>query len=329
MEMRRFGHSSLETSAIGLGTWPMGGARYGASDDRSAEQTIAAALDAGITCFDTAPSYGNGHAEVLLGRSLAGRRDDIVLVTKGGLLWNEQSEVLGHDGRLHHLESVLDESLRRLRTDHVDLFLIHWPDESLPADRTAEALRSLVDSGKTHRVGVSNYTGHAFRELATALGDTPLVANQVSYHLFDRRWEHSAFDTCRDLGAGIMAYGSLAHGLLTGTITRSTTFDQTDWRASGDIFGQPLLTDENRSSNLAVVEELSGIATSAGITLPQLALSWVLSHPAVSVALVGARNPAEIREATRAVSVSLDDTLRQRIDMAMSRAAGLVPTLAS
>src|SRR5688500_10777169 len=140
MENRRFGQSNLETSAVGLGTWPLGGARYGRSDDRSARDTIAAALDTGITCFDTAPSYGNGHAEELLGEVIDGRRDDVTLVTKGGLVWNERSEVLRHDGSLRHLEAVLDDSLRRLRTDRVDLFLIHWPDAAMPANRTAGAL---------------------------------------------------------------------------------------------------------------------------------------------------------------------------------------------
>lgn len=327
MKNRRFGKSDLETSAIGLGTWPLGGARYGHSDDASARDTIAAALDAGITCFDTAPSYGNGHAEELLGEALAGRRDAVTLITKGGLVWNEKSEVLRHDGSLGHLESGLDDSLRRLRTDHVDLFLIHWPDTAMPADRTAESLRTLMASGKTRHIGVSNYTGPAFRELAKALGDVPLVANQVSFHLFDRRWARSSFDTCRELGAGVMSYGSLAHGLLTGTLTRDTVFDATDWRASGQIFGQPLLTEQNRARNLGVVERLAGIAASSGVTLPQLALRWVLADPAVSVALVGARTPAEIREAADAAAAPLDPSVTQAIDEAMADAAGMVPEL--
>lgn len=329
MENRRFGNSNLETSGIGLGTWPLGGARYGRSDDASARETIAAAIDAGITCFDTAPSYGNGHAEELLGEALAGRRDDVVLVTKGGLVWNERSEVLRHDGRLSHLETVLDDSLRRLRTDRVDLFLIHWPDTAMPADRTAEALRALLETGKTRHVGVSNYTGPAFRELAEELDDVPLVANQVSYHLFDRRWARSSFDICREMGAGVMAYGSLAHGLLTGTFAPDTMFDATDWRASGVIFGQPLMTEENRVRNLGVVERLAGIAASAGITLPQLALRWVLAHPAVSVALVGARTPAEIRETAEIASAPLDPSSLQAIDEAMADAAGMVPAIST
>jgi aryl-alcohol dehydrogenase-like predicted oxidoreductase len=327
MQQRRLGQSGPDVSPVGLGTWPMGGARYGQRDDTSAERTISAALDAGITCFDTAPSYGNGHAETVLGTALTGRRDDVVLVTKGGLVWNERSEVLGEDGSLIHLETVLDQSLRRLRTDAVDLFLIHWPDTTMEPARTAEALRALVDGGKTRYVGVSNYTGSAFTALAAELGDVPLVANQVSFHLFDRRWERTSFEPCRRLGAGIMAYGSLAHGLLTGSVTRSTRFDARDWRASGLIFGQPLLTDENRDHNLAVVYQLAEVASSAGMTLPQLALNWVLVHDEVSVSLVGARTPTEIEELARTTSEPLDETRLHEIDEVMTSAAGMQSTL--
>src|SRR5687767_12496219 len=128
MEQRSFGTSTLTSSIIGFGTWPIGGARYGPSDDAAATEALRTALDLGITCFDTAPSYGNGHAEELLGRSLVGRRQEAVIVTKGGLVWDEASAVHGRDSTKPHLERVLDDSLRRLRTDYVDLYLIHWPD---------------------------------------------------------------------------------------------------------------------------------------------------------------------------------------------------------
>lgn len=327
MNKRRLGQSNLDVSVVGLGTWPIGGARYGQSDDINARQTISAALDAGVTCFDTAPSYGNGHAEALLGKALRGKRDGVILVTKGGLVWNEKSEILGQDGRAEYLESGLNGSLRRLQTDHVDLFLIHWPDKTMPADRTAEALRALLQSGKTRYVGVSNYTGPEFRQLQRALGDVPLIANQVSFHLFDQRWARSSFDTCQGFGASIMAYGSLAHGLLSGAFTRATTFDNSDWRTSGVLFGQPLLTAENRDKNLEIVEQLTEIARSAGMTLPQLALNWVLANPAVSIALVGARTSTEIQEAAGATSGVLTPAQRARIDEVMANAAGIVPHL--
>lgn len=327
MEKRRFGQSDLEVSAIGLGTWPIGGARYGTSDDTSAEKTIAAALQAGITCFDTAPSYGNGHAEALLGRALEGKREGVVVVTKGGLVWSEKSEVLGQNGRWEHLVRGLEDSLRRLRTDYVDLFPIHWPDKTMPANETATALTALLTSGKTQYVGVSNYTGDEFRQLADAMGDVALAANQVSYHMFDQRWARSCFQVCQERGAGIMAYGSLAHGLLTGTFARATKFDETDWRASGVIFGQPLLTEENREQNIKIVEQLADIAASAGISLPQMALKWVLTHPTVAVSLVGARAPSEIKEAAEAPSKPLEERHFRQIGDVLANAAGVVPTL--
>lgn len=327
MEKRRLGKTHIEVSAIGLGTWPIGGARYGSSDDDDARRTIEAAFEAGITCFDTAPSYGNGHAEDLLGRVLEQHRAEVVLVTKGGLIWNDRSEVLGQNGSREYLASRLDESLRRLRTHHVDLFLIHWPDEQTPVEETAAALRGLIEAGKTRHVGVSNYTGEDLRELASALGDVPLTVNQVSYHLFDQRWAESSFQVCRELGISVMAYGSLAHGLLAGAFTRATTFDATDWRASGVIFGQPLLTPENRDRNLAVVDRLAAIAREAGMTLPCLALAWVLSEPVVAVSLVGARTPAEIEESARAAALSLDAATLRAIENAMLGAVGLVSEL--
>ena len=149
MEYRPIGATSISTSAIGFGTWPIGGARYGATDDADATRAIAAAIDYGITCFDTAPSYGNGHAEEVLGRALAGRRDQLQIVTKGGLIWDEQSEVHGRDSGASWLAARLDESLQRLQTDYVDLFLIHWPDADTPLAEVAAALEGLVAAGKT------------------------------------------------------------------------------------------------------------------------------------------------------------------------------------
>lgn len=327
LERRRFGATDLEVATIGLGTWPMGGARYGPSDDQDAERTIRAALDAGITCFDSAPSYGNGHAEELLGKGLQGHRDEAVIVTKGGLIWNDQSEVSGRDSSFQYLAAKLDESLTRLRTDYVDLFLIHWPDAATPAEQVAAALRQLVETGKTRYVGVSNFSGERLRDVAAVMGDVPLAANQVSYHLFDPRWARSSFDVCRDLGIGVMAYGSLAHGLLTGSFSMETTFEESDWRAAGVIFGQPLLTPENREQNLAVVDQLQAMAREAGMTLPQMAIAWVLANLLVTVALVGARMPAEIEESAAGGRLSLDAATLGRIEETMAGAVGLVPEL--
>ena len=322
MESRRFGTTALESSVIGFGTWPIGGARYGLSDDRDAIAAIHAALDAGITCFDTAPTYGNGHAEELLGAALGSRRPKVVIVTKGGLLWDEHSRVIGRNSSKQYLMSLIDDSLRRLNTDYVDLYLIHWPDPATPMEEAMDALEAIVRSGKARYIGVSNFNSRRLREAEAALTEQHLAANQVSFSLFDRRWQRDTFDTCAELGIGVMAYGVLAHGLLTGTFNRSTVFDHTDWRASGDFFGQALLTPENFARNLDVVDRLKAIAARRAMILPQLALAWVLSHEIVTVALVGARNPAEVRDSAGAATVRLTAEELQEIEAVMAVAAG-------
>jgi aryl-alcohol dehydrogenase-like predicted oxidoreductase len=323
MEQRRFGDADLMSSVIGFGTWPIGGARYGCSDDAAALDAIRAALDAGITCFDTAPSYGNGHAEELLGKALAGRRHEVVIATKGGLIWDEDSQVHGRDSTGPYLERHLDASLRRLGTDYVDLYLIHWPDTSTPLAETMAVLEGFVRAGKVRRIGVSNFRAEQLRTAAAALTEFRLAANQVSFSLFDRRWRDDGFATCRALGIGAMAYGPLAHGLLAGAITRETLFDDDDWRGSGVFFGQPLLTPENRERNHAVVDRLAAIAADLGASLPQLATAWVLADPTVTVALVGARNRGEIESAAGAAKLTLTPVVMARIDDAMTQAAGL------
>lgn len=329
MEYRCFGATDIKTSAIGFGTWPIGGARYGPSDDASAIRALQTALDLGITCFDTAPSYGNGHAEELLATALGSRRHDALIVTKGGLIWDDHSRVLGHDSRREHLENVLEGSLRRLRTDYVDLYLIHWPDPATPLEDVAESLESFVASGKARAIGVSNFTGAQLRELSAALRTTRLVVNQVSFSLFDRRWANDSFGVCQELGIGAMAYGPLAHGLLAGAITRETTFDPTDWRAAGVIFGQPLLTPDNRPRNHDVVDRLTEFAANKHATLAQLAIAWVLWHLPVAVALVGARTEREIAEAAGAVDVKLSEDDFAAIEEIMSHAAGMLSELST
>jgi len=326
VESRAFGRSGLHASVIGLGTWPIGGARYGPSDDRDALAAIAAALDRGITCFDTAPSYGNGHAEELLGRALGARRHDTVVVTKGGLVWNERSQVLGRTSRRETLTAQLEASLRRLRTGYVDLFLIHWPDAATPFADVMETLERLVEAGKARHTGVSNFTGEQLRACAAARPGR-LVADQISLSLFDRRWARDVSAACADLEIGIMAYGPLAHGLLTGTLRHTTGFDNTDWRKAGTLFGQPLLAPGNLERNLEVVDRLAAVARRCSITLPQLALAWVLSQPQVTTALVGARTPAEVDGAAGAAGVRLPDAAVAEIETIMRDAAGLTTTL--
>ncbi len=322
MYYRRLGHSGPEVSVIGFGTWEMGG-NYGWCDQQEACQAVQHALDLGVTLFDTAPTYGHGRAEALLGRALGARRHEAIIVTKCGLPTRPHLKPY-RDGRYQTIMEDVEESLRALQTDYVDLLLLHWPDPETPLDESMRALMDLQQAGKARFIGVSNFAApllRAAREVA------PICANQVGYNLFDRRWERHMFGTARELGIGVMAYGPLAHGLLSGTLAGDTGFEPGDWRRDGLVFGQALFTPPNLRRNLEVVDELKLVAQELGTTLPCLALAWVLREPVVAVALCGVRRPEEIEENVRAPDVWLEPDTLARIDAIMMGAAGLVEEL--
>ncbi len=293
MLYKKFGNSDLETSAVGFGGWPMGRGHYGSFDEDQVVRAIHKSIDLGVTLFDTAAVYGWGEGEKLLGRAIAGKRNQIALVSKGGIPWEEVGGPSGRDSSRESLTKSLDESLSRLQTDYLDLYLIHWPDVSRPMSEPMEAFADFQRQGKIRYGGVSNFSP---QQMAECLDVFPIVTNQVGYHLFDSRPEPEIIPFCRDNGMGIMAYGSLAHGLLTGTMTPETTFEDDDWRRSLMAFGQPLFKGQTFLDNLAKVDTLKTIAADRGMTVAQLALAWVASEPTVSVALVGARRPEEMEE---------------------------------
>jgi aryl-alcohol dehydrogenase-like predicted oxidoreductase len=319
MEYRRMGNSDLVVSAIGFGCWEMGGTNYGPVDDQEEIEAVHRAMDLGVTLFDTAPVYGYGHSEEVLGRALGPRRKDVVLVTKCGLTWDPVTKTTKRDSRYSAIMSGVEASLQRLGTDYVDLLLIHWPDVQTPFEESMRALNDVVQQGKARYLGVSNFSSAQLRECVKY---ARLVANQVGYNLFDRRWEREMFPTAQELGVGIMAYGPLAHGLLTGTFTPQTVFEPPDWRARGVIFGQPLFQRENFLKNLEVVERLKDVARRLDTSLPRLALAWVLHNPQVSVALSGTRRAAEIEENVRALDVTLTPEILAELDTIMQGAAG-------
>jgi aryl-alcohol dehydrogenase-like predicted oxidoreductase len=320
MEYGFLGTSSLHVSAIGFGCWEMAGDIYGHIDEREAVQAVHHALDLGVTVFDTAPGYGKGHSEEMLGRALRGRRHEAVVVTKCGQYWSDERGWYRDGSRSTLLRSV-DESLRRLQTEYVDLLLVHWPDLSTPFAETMGALNDIVSLGKARYIGVSIFHSEQLRACAAL---APLAANQVGYNLFDRRWEREMFPTARELGIGIMAYGPLAHGLLTGTFTLETRFDASDWRSRGDVFGQPLFSPENFARNVGVAERLKEVARNLDTSLPVLAVAWVLRHPQVGVALLGTRRPDEIAHNVQALELHLSDEVLRVIDAIMVDAAGQI-----
>ena len=316
MDAREFGRSGVSVSPITLGSWPMSGDRYGRIEDTEAVKTIHAALERGITSFDTAPAYGTGHAEDTLGAALAGRRDQAIVITKCGISPG------GRDSSRAAIMRGMEDSLRRLRTEYVDVYLVHWPDQNTPLEETMTTMDELQRSGKTRLVGVSNFDVPLLEECRRY---RPIDVLQVGYNLFDRRMEAEVLPYCREHAIGVMAYGSLAYGLLTGAFTADTTFESTDWRANGVAFGQPILRGENFASNVRLVQRLRDeVATPKGVSVAQLALAWVVRNRTITTAMVGARVPAEIEENVGAAQVSLTDDEVARIEAIMAGAQGQV-----
>lgn len=299
MEYEYFGETNMEVSRICFGTWAYGG-DWGSFDRDDALAAIRRARAMGINFFDTAQAYGFGTAEEVLGEALrdeiVDRRGELVIATKGGLRM-EDGELQRDAGR-DWLRQGIEESLEHLGTDYVDLYQVHWPDAGTPPEETVSALREFVDEGLTRYVGVSNY---GVREMEAFRAHGTLDALQPPYHMFRRDIEDEILPYCREHGIGVLVYGPLAHGLLTGKYTPDTEFPDDDWRSGSEVF-------QGRAfrRNLEVVNRLEGLAERKGCSIAQLAVTWTLSHPAVDCAIVGARNPEQIEETARSVEVELE-----------------------
>jgi aryl-alcohol dehydrogenase-like predicted oxidoreductase len=316
------GDSDLNVSVIGFGCWEIGGG-YGSYVEQEAIAAVGRSLDLGINLYDTALAYGLGQSEELLSRALGKRRSEAIVVTKGGIT-NLPGRKRPVDGRRQAFMDDIDVSLKALNMDYVDLYLQHWPDKETPIEESMGALVDIQKSGKARYIGISNYHPEQLRE---AKRHAPIITNQVGYNLFDRRWERQMFAIARELHISVMAYGPMAHGLLTGAFTRDTTFEENDWRRRGMIFGQALFTPDNFPSNIAVVEQLQDVARDCGTTLTPLALGWVLRDPIVAVALSGTRRPQEIEENIKALDVRFTPETVARIDQIMAGAAGQADAL--
>lgn len=315
MRYTRLGKTEIEVSAIAFGTWSYGG-EWGTVDKSEAMATIHRALELGVTLFDSAQGYGFGAAEGLLGDALwsAVRREEVVIATKGGL--RREGDGLVRDASASWIRSGVESSLRNLRTDYIDIYQIHWPDPKTPAEETGSVLSDLVREGKIRHAGVSNYDVKQMDELA---GRGPVETLQPPYHLFRRTIEDEILPYAQENDIGVLVYGPLAHGLLSGTMTPATTFSDDDWRSHSSDF-----TGETFRRNLAVVDRLKKLAGENGMTLPQLAVAWTLSHPAVDVAIVGARRPAHLGETVGAADMLLNEESRDEINRIMADAVPVV-----
>lgn len=312
MRFNPLGESGLELPAVSFGAWAIGGWLWGGPDDANAIRAIHAAIDAGITCIDTAPTYGMGHSESLVGEALQGRRDGVILATKCGMRWDraegqKQLDTTMNDGtpctiyRNGRPESILEEceqSLKRLRTDVIELYQVHWPDATWPLDDTMAALERLREQGKIRAIGVSNFDPDMIR-LCQTRGRVDSV--QPRYNALQRDAEAALLPFCREQGIGVLAYSPIAQGLLTGKVSADRTFPEGDIRNRN-----PLFTPENRAKVLAMLERVAPVAADLGVTLGQLFTAWLVHQPGVTTALVGARNEAQVIENAAAGALALD-----------------------
>jgi aryl-alcohol dehydrogenase-like predicted oxidoreductase len=316
MRTTTLGRTGLEVSPIAFGTWQLGG-DWGSFDEAAAIEAIRNARSLGINFFDTAQAYGFGVSERLLGRALSDEmvvhRDELVIATKGGLRLTDDGTV--RDSSPEWLRRGVDASLQALGTDYIDLYQIHWPDPKVPFAETAGALAELVAEGKIRHIGVSNFDARQMDEFSRT---TPVEALQPAYHLFRRDIEAGTLPYAREHDIGVLIYGPLAHGLLTGTMSEDTSFAPDDWRSRS-----PLFRGGEFRRNLEKVSALERLAEARGATVSQLAIAWTLANPAVHVAIVGARSTEHIAEAVGASGLDLGPADLEDIEDLMSDAVAV------
>jgi aryl-alcohol dehydrogenase-like predicted oxidoreductase len=297
-------NTQLNVSRVALGTWAMGGWMWGGTDRRESVATIHAALDQGINLIDTAPVYGFGVSEEIVGAALKGNRGRAVIATKAGIEWR--------DGKVYRnasparIRQEIDDSLRRLGTDYIDVYQVHWPDPLVPVEETAEAMRSLYEQGKIRAIGVSNFSVEQmtrFRKVA------PLHVLQSPYNLFERAIDAEILPYCQANGIATFGYGALCRGLLTGRMRPDTAFDGDDLRRNDPKFQPPRL-----AQYLEAVRQLDELAQRRfKRRVIHLAVRWMLDQK-VSVALWGARRPGQLEAALGVAGWSLNDADRERIE---------------
>src|SRR3954452_2648406 len=318
MEYRPFGRTGLNVSAIGFGCWEIGGT-YGRIDEGLFRRAVAAAIDGGITCFDTAEAYGMGVSEEALARALGGRRNQVVIASKFGVGYEEMPN--RRDSSRARILASIDKSLQRLRTDHLDIYLVHWPDPLTPLDEMMAALDDIVRQGKARYVGVSNFR---LAQIEAAMQSRRIDVVQYAWNMFDRRMQAEIFPYCAAQQIGVMAYGSLAYGMLSGTFHAGMQFEEGDWRSRGGMLGslnlfRTLFGPEHFPRNLAAVEELKRLAAKYGKSLPQFALRWTLTNPVVGTALVGFRAPDEVSENLGALGWEISAADMTEVDAILAR----------
>jgi aryl-alcohol dehydrogenase-like predicted oxidoreductase len=314
MELRNLGKSSVKVTPLAFGAWAVGGWMWGGAEEKESLRAIRASYENGMTTIDTAPVYGFGRSEELVAKALQGvPRDKYQILTKFGMNWlTEKGEyffdttdnngkpvrMFKYSGR-EQVRKECEDSLRRLKTDYVDLFQIHWPDATTPISETMEAVSQLIREGKVRAAGVCNYSPAQVEE---AMKTVPIVSNQVPYSMVHRDIEKEIIPQAVAKGMGVLPYSPLQRGLLSGKITRDHKFDEGDTRA-GNKYYKP----ENIDRINAMLATIKPIADNHGATLSQLVINWTHRQKAMASVLVGARNEKQVMENIQSLSFQLTE----------------------
>jgi aryl-alcohol dehydrogenase-like predicted oxidoreductase len=300
MRYRMLGASTLSVSVVSLGTWVFGGDNWGKVDDDESIASIQKAIELGINLIDTAPVYGDGHAEEILGKAIKGNRDKVFIATKCGLQKRERTFI--HDLRPSQIRKELEQSLSRLNIERIDLYQCHWPDPKTPIEATLEEMLKMQSEGKINNIGVSNFD---LPLLEKALGIAPVVCIQVHYSLLERSVEEShILQVCKKKGVGVMTYGSLGGGLLTGKYKNPPTFPKKDARR----FFYPFYKEQEWRRYHGFVEAIKKIAQEKRRPLVQVALNWLIQQSGVTTALVGARTIEQVEKNAQAIQWELSES---------------------
>lgn len=316
LDTRTLGYTGAQLTGVGLGTWAIGGGDWqygwGPQDDRESIAAIRRALDVGINWIDTARVYGLGHSESIVGEAIAGRRDEVFLATKCGRLWKDDGAIYG-SLKAADVRMECESSLRRLKTDVIDLYQIHWPDPSGEIEEGWTEIAKLVEEGKIRYAGVSNF---AVEHLRTVQAIHPVASLQPPYSMLRRGVENALLPYCAENHIGVIVYSPMVCGLLTGKFSKAHVagLPASDWRRGNVEFRAPAF-----EANLALVDGLRPIAERNDLTLSQLAIAWVLRRPEVTAAIVGARRPEQIEETAQAGNAALSENDVRAIEQLLAQ----------
>jgi len=324
MEKRQLGNSEVKITPLAFGAWAIGGWMWGGADRKDAEKALETSIEMGMTTIDTAPVYGFGLSETIVGGVIRGKRDKVEILTKYGLRWdrnegnfffpseNKDGKAIDiyNNGKKESIIQECEESLKRLGTDYIDLYQMHWPDPSTPVEETMEAILKLSEQGKIRAAGVSNFDPDLLEEARKIV---PVVSDQVPYSMVKRDIEDDLLPYCREENIGILAYSPLQRGVLTGKFTPDYEFKPGDSRPK-----TPYFTPDNIRAINEFLGKIEPLAKEKGATLAQLVLRWTIEQPGITCALAGARDPRQVKDNIGATGFDISETEINQINQHLS-----------